>query len=178
MLTDTGPGWTRPQLLVAFALYCRTSFGRLHARNPEIIRIANAIDRTPGALAMKLVNIASLDPEITATKRRGLVNASASDRAMWDEMQEDWERFAVESDRATRGSWDRSRSGWQGGSPRQHRRPGRRRSCRANLRAHWPSLLSVSNLECIQRKVLYYRIVSARTAHSEPHRAVAVRQRQ
>ncbi len=102
MPTSTRSRWTRQQLLVAFALYCRIPFSRLHARNPEILRIANAIDRTPSALAMKLVNIASLDPEIIGTGRTGLKNASASDRAMWDEMQNDWEEFAVESDLAIR----------------------------------------------------------------------------
>ncbi len=102
MSTSSGSGWTRQQLLVAFAVYCRVSFGRLHARNPEIMRTANAIGRTPSALAMKLVNIASLDPEITATGRSGLKNASANDRVMWDEMQNNWERFAVESDQAMR----------------------------------------------------------------------------
>ena len=86
-------GWTRQQLLVAFALYCRIPFGRMHAKNPEIVRIANAIDRTPSALAMKLVNIASLDPEITGTGRSGLKNASTNDRAMWDEMQDNWGPF-------------------------------------------------------------------------------------
>ncbi len=75
-------------------------FGRLHKGNPEIVRIAEAIGRTPSALAMKLVNIAGLDPAITSTGRRGLSNASAGDRGMWDEMHADWERFAVESDRA------------------------------------------------------------------------------
>ena len=92
--------WSHDQLLVAFALYCRIPFGRLHKGNPEIIRIAGAIGRTPSALAMKLGNIAGLDPAITSTGRRGLPNASASDRSMWDEMHADWERFAVESDRA------------------------------------------------------------------------------
>ena len=93
-------GWTRQQLLVAFALYCRLPFGRLHYRNPEIIRFADAIGRTPSALAMKLTNIASLDPAITGTGRTGLHGASANDRAMWEEMQSDWERFAIESRRA------------------------------------------------------------------------------
>lgn len=92
--------WTRSQLLVAFALYCRLPFGRLHHRNPEIVRVAEAIDRTPSALAMKLTNIASLDPAITSTGRSGLKGASANDRAMWEEMNSDWERFAVESQRA------------------------------------------------------------------------------
>ena len=94
---STRSGWTRQQLLVAFALYCRLPFGKLHYRNPDIIRFAGAIGRTPAALAMKLTNIASLDPEITATGRVGLRSASANDRAMWDEMQNDWERFAIES---------------------------------------------------------------------------------
>ena len=95
-----GSPWTRDQLLVAFALYCRLPFGRLHARNPDIIEFANSIGRTPGALAMKLTNIASLDPAITSTGRRGLKGASTTDRAMWNEMQNDWEAFAIESERA------------------------------------------------------------------------------
>ena len=93
-------GWTRQQLLVAFALYCRLPFGRLHYRNPEIIRFAEVIGRTPSALAMKLTNIASLDPAITSTGRTGLRSASANDRSMWEEMQSDWEQFAVESQQA------------------------------------------------------------------------------
>ena len=92
--------WTRQQLLVAFTLYCRLPFGRLHSRNPEIVSAAEAIGRTPSALAMKLTNIASLDPAITSSGRTGLTKASANDRAMWDEMHSDWERFAVESQKA------------------------------------------------------------------------------
>ena len=95
-----GSRWTRDQLLVAFALYCRLPFGRLHYRNPEIIMFAESIGRSPSALAMKLINIASLDDAITSTGRSGLRNASATDRAMWEEMHDDWERFAVVSKRA------------------------------------------------------------------------------
>ena len=87
-------------MLVAFGLYCRLPFGRLHHRNPEIVELAAAIGRTPSALAMKLTNIASLDPAITSSRRTGLRNASANDRSMWEEMQADWGRFAVEVDRA------------------------------------------------------------------------------
>ncbi len=92
--------WTRKQLLVAFALYCRLPFGRLHHRNPEIIQVAAAIGRTPSALAMKLSNIASLDPALTSTGRKGLTGASANDRAMWDEMHSGWEKFAATSAKA------------------------------------------------------------------------------
>ena len=97
---STRTKWTRQELLVAFSLYCRLPFGRLHHRNPAIIRFSEAIGRSPSALAMKLTNIASLDPTITSTGRSGLRSTSANDRAMWAEMQSDWERFAVESHQA------------------------------------------------------------------------------
>jgi putative restriction endonuclease len=50
--------WTREQQLVALRLYLRTPFGRLHGRNAEIIALAERIDRTPGALAMKACKFA------------------------------------------------------------------------------------------------------------------------
>ncbi len=94
--------WTRQELLVAFALYCQLPFGRLHYRNPVIIQCAEAIGRTPSALAMKLTNIASLDPMITSTGRTGLRGASAKDREMWQEMAGNWDGFALESQQALR----------------------------------------------------------------------------
>lgn len=97
---SVSPDWTRPQLLAAFHLYTQLPFGKLHARNPEIIKYAALIGRTPSALAMKLTNIASRDPKITSTGRTGLSGASAADKAMWVEMQADWGRFAIEMQQA------------------------------------------------------------------------------
>ena len=93
-------GWTRQQLLVAFSLYCKMPFGKLHARNPVIIKYAAFLGRTPSALAMKLTNIASLDPAIIASGRKGLKGASKTDRQMWGEMQNGWEHFVVQSENA------------------------------------------------------------------------------
>lgn len=94
--------WTRDELLVVFGLYCRLPFGRFHYRNPEVIRVAEAIGRTPSSVAMRLGNIASIDPEITGSGRVGLRGGvSALVREVWDEMNADWDRFAVESERAT-----------------------------------------------------------------------------
>ena len=95
-------GWTRQQLLVAYGLYCRLPFGKLHDKNPDIIQVAEAIGRTPSALAMKLGNIAHIDPASAAIGRAGLRNASAKDRALWEEMHNDWGRFAAESHQAMR----------------------------------------------------------------------------
>ena len=89
--------WTRDQLLVAFMLYCQLPFGKLHSRNLEIMKYAKLIDRTPSALAMKLTNIASLDPAITSTGRKGLKGASFSDKQMWNEMQSNWNEFVEEA---------------------------------------------------------------------------------
>lgn len=90
--------WTRQELLIAFGLYCQIPFGKFHAGNPEIIKFAELIGRTPSALAMKLSNIASLDPAITSTGRKGLSSTSKADRTMWQEMQNNWEDFAIESE--------------------------------------------------------------------------------
>jgi hypothetical protein len=91
--------WTREQLKLAFYLYCQLEFGKLHSRNRDIIELAQLIGRTPGAVAMKLVNFASLDPAIISTGRAGLGNAGSLDREIWDEFHADWEGLAIECNR-------------------------------------------------------------------------------
>jgi putative restriction endonuclease len=88
--------WTKDQLKLAFHLYCQLPFGKMHRSNPEIVELAGLIGRTPSAVAMKLVNFASLDPAITSTGRSGLDNASALDREIWNEFHADWEGLALE----------------------------------------------------------------------------------
>jgi hypothetical protein len=88
--------WTEEQLKLAFYIYCQLPFGKLHSRNPIIIEMASFLDRTPDALAMKLVNFASLDPAIRSTGRKGLGNASISDQKIWDLFHNDWVSLANE----------------------------------------------------------------------------------
>lgn len=99
--------WTRQELRLALALYCQLPFGRMHSRNPEIVALANSMGRTSSAVAMKLVNFASLDPQMMASGRKGLGNASSLDRVVWNEFQEDWERglSAVLPDAEARIEW-------------------------------------------------------------------------
>lgn len=59
--------------------------------------LAKVLDRTPSSVAMKLVNLASLDPGITATGRKGLGNASENDRRIWQEFHDDWTALEEES---------------------------------------------------------------------------------
>lgn len=89
--------WTVDEVKLAYYLYCQLPFGRLHGRNPEIIELAKLIDRTPSAVAMKLVNLASLDKSITSTGRSGLKNASRIDRQVWDEFKQNWEQLTEDA---------------------------------------------------------------------------------
>lgn len=89
--------WTREQLLVALNLYCQLPFGKFHQGTPLIIETAKLIDRTPSALAMKLSNLASLDPAITKSGRRGLQGASSHDKSIWEEFQKNPDALAYES---------------------------------------------------------------------------------
>lgn len=93
--------WTKEQTRLAFHLYCQLPYGRIHGRNPEIIALAKIVGRTSDAVAMKMLNIASIDPAVTSTGRAGLGNASALDRAVWDEFHSDWERLALECHQLT-----------------------------------------------------------------------------
>jgi putative restriction endonuclease len=83
-------------------LYCRTPFGRLDQRNPDIIELAKKLGRTPGSAAMKLNNLASLDPALKARSIRGLGNASRLDAQVWNEFHDNWEALAFESQQAVR----------------------------------------------------------------------------
>lgn len=92
--------WTRDELLVAFDFYCRTPFGLFHGQNPDVIRLAEKIGRTPGAVAMKLCNFASFDPAHQARNVKGLGNAGRNDRQVWDEFNANPEALVIESQEA------------------------------------------------------------------------------
>ena len=92
--------WRQNELLVVFRLYCRTPFGRLHQRNPEIVELAELIGRTPAAVAMKACNFASLDPQQQARQIKALGNASRADRDMWEAFLNDSETLANEAEAA------------------------------------------------------------------------------
>jgi putative restriction endonuclease len=92
--------WTRQQMLVALSLYWQIPFGRFDQRNPEIIQYAGLIGRTPSALAMRLSNWASLDPELKSRGVRGLPNISKAAKVLWFEAHENWDRFTTEAEQA------------------------------------------------------------------------------
>lgn len=92
--------WTDEELYAAMYLYCMTPFGRLHKGNPDIVALAERMDRTPSSLAMKLVNLASLDRVHQDRGVIGLRGASRRDREVWERFANNWTTMAVESTRA------------------------------------------------------------------------------
>jgi putative restriction endonuclease len=91
--------WTREELIIAFNLYCKIPFGRIHIHNPEIISLAKALGRTPSAVSWKLANFASLDPSLKKRNIAGASHGSKADLEVWNEFNSDWNRLAFESEK-------------------------------------------------------------------------------
>lgn len=94
----TRRGWTHKELIVAFNLYCKTPFGRIHVRNPLVIELARALGRTPSAVSWKLANFARLDPSLQKRNVRGATHGARAEIEIWSEFNNDWEGLAYESE--------------------------------------------------------------------------------
>lgn len=89
--------WTRAETLAALNVYFQLSFGLFHQRHPAIRQLAEWLGRTPGAVALKLVNFASLDPQVRASGRAGMGNCSKLDEGIWQELNTHWDAVATEA---------------------------------------------------------------------------------
>ncbi len=88
-----GKNWTEAELMTVLGVYCRLTFGQLTQTNTLIREVAARLARTPSSVAMKLTNLASLDPAITSTGRKGLPGASALDRKVWADFSSNTETW-------------------------------------------------------------------------------------
>jgi putative restriction endonuclease len=95
MKTEIRQNWTRKELILAINLYCKTPFSKIGSRNPQFIKLAKLIGRTPGSISFKLSNFAHIDPTLD---RKGFSNCSKLDREIWGEFFNDWETLAFESE--------------------------------------------------------------------------------
>lgn len=91
--------WSREELIIAFNLYCKIPFGRIHIRNPEIISLAKMLGRTSSAVSWKLANFASLDPSLKKRNIAGASHGSKLDIEVWNEFNSDWDKLAFESEK-------------------------------------------------------------------------------
>ena len=91
--------WTRDQLIIAFNLYCKIPFSKSVQTNPDVIKVAKLVNRSPSAVAFKLGNFGSFDPELKKRGIGGLPNASRLDRQIWDEFNSNWDELAYQSEK-------------------------------------------------------------------------------
>src|SRR5438445_13602136 len=90
--------WTREHALMALNLYGKLPFGQFNRTNPVIVDVATRMGRTPSSLAMKLGNLASLDPVQKARGIKGLSRATKQTRDMWKEVQSNINMIGPESE--------------------------------------------------------------------------------
>jgi putative restriction endonuclease len=90
--------WNREQLIVALNLYWKIPYNKISgSSNYEIIKVASIIDRSPAALAYKLMNFTSLDFEKLRNGNKGKSAASSKDKEIWNEYFNQWEKLAFDS---------------------------------------------------------------------------------
>jgi putative restriction endonuclease len=77
--------WTKEELILAFNLYLKIPFGKMHSTNKDIIHLASLIGRTPSSIALRLVNFASVDPGLQARGIKGMVGGTKIVQPIWDE---------------------------------------------------------------------------------------------
>lgn len=97
-MSETRRNWSREELIVAFNLYCKIPFSKIIYRLPQIQELAKAIGRTPSAVAWKLVNFASLDPDLQKRNISGAKNIGKQDKEIFEEFKNNWEGLIVESE--------------------------------------------------------------------------------
>jgi len=91
--------WTREELILAFSLYLKLPFGKLHHGTPEIIHLANFLDRTPNSIAMRLSNFASVDPYHLGRGIKGLRGGLRQVEPIWNEFINNKEELLFESEK-------------------------------------------------------------------------------
>lgn len=77
--------WSKEELILAFNLYLKITFGKTNSKNPQIIELAKLINRTPASIVMRLGNFAHVDPFHQNRGVVGLKNGKNQVQPIWDE---------------------------------------------------------------------------------------------
>lgn len=97
MSSRYGTKWTREETILAFDLYCRTSFGRITSANPDIIELADLLERTSAAVCRKMCNLAHFDPELQRRNIVALSHVSKLDAEVFEEFTSDWMNLSYQA---------------------------------------------------------------------------------
>jgi len=94
-----GDPWSRDESILALYLYCQIPFAKTKANNPEVIRLARLIGRTPASVARKLGNFGAFDPLLARRGISGLTHTGTALREIWEEFRDRWDALVEESSR-------------------------------------------------------------------------------
>lgn len=94
-----GDLWTRDEMILAFNLYLKLPFGRLHTRTPEVQQLAQLIGRSVNSVALRLVNYASCDPYLQSRGIKGMIGGQKQCQPIWDEFTNNQDSLIFESER-------------------------------------------------------------------------------
>lgn len=90
--------WTREEFMLVMNLYTKIRYGQFNNRNSEVIKLAELIDKTPGAVAYKLVHLSSQDPYHQNRGIKGLANPGKNAIEIYRDFQENWDEMLYQSE--------------------------------------------------------------------------------
>jgi len=90
--------WSRNEFILVMNLYTKIRYGQFNARNPEVIKLAKLLNRTPGAVAYKLVHFSGLDPYHRNRGLKGLANPGNNAIEIYNEFKNNWDDMLYESE--------------------------------------------------------------------------------
>ena len=91
--------WSREELILAFNLYLKLPFGKLHTRTPEVQELAMMLGRSVNSIAIRLTNFASCDPYHQNRGVKGMVGGIKQCQPIWDEFAQNRDSLLFESER-------------------------------------------------------------------------------
>lgn len=98
-MNRNGQKWSQEETIVAFYYYCQIPFGKIHKANPQIIKIAEMLGRTPSSVVFKMGNLGHFDPDLQMRAINGLSNASKTDAEVVKMFYGNWEELAYQARR-------------------------------------------------------------------------------
>ena len=90
--------WSRDEFILVMNLYTKIRYGQFNAKNSEVIKLAQLLKRTPGAVAYKLVHFSGLDPYHKNRGLKGLANPGNNAIKIYNEFRNNWDDMLYESE--------------------------------------------------------------------------------
>lgn len=91
--------WSREELILAFNVYLKLPFGKLHSGTPMIRELAELTGRTANSIALRMTNYAACDPYHQARGIVGMRGGLRQCQPIWDEFFTNREALLFESER-------------------------------------------------------------------------------